>query len=159
MCDSSWLDWLLGLNIYLPFSITFGTSTPGLPLTLLWCMVHRGQVSLILLQLPSCLTYHSMSSIDPFLKIFFLWLSCLHRYPLLRSNIWLILSLLWVTHKCWTKLMFIIFLFICFSCLTCHRLFNMERFTCSLHMLITLFYFLHNCTPRDISMNTTVFFI
>jgi hypothetical protein len=44
ICDSSWLAWFLGLNIHLPFSITSGTSTPKLPLTLLWCMVHRGQV-------------------------------------------------------------------------------------------------------------------
>jgi hypothetical protein len=44
ICDSSWLDWFLGLNIHLPFSITSGISMPRLLLALLWCMVHRGQV-------------------------------------------------------------------------------------------------------------------
>jgi hypothetical protein len=33
---------LCDTNIHVPFSITFGTSTPRLLLTLLWCMVHHG---------------------------------------------------------------------------------------------------------------------
>jgi hypothetical protein len=84
---------------------------------------------LILLQLPSCLTHHFMSSIDSFLKIFFLWSSYLHRYPILRSSTWSILSWLWASHKCWTKLIFFFILFMCFSCLAWHRLFNIVQFT------------------------------
>jgi hypothetical protein len=34
---------ILDSNIHLPFSITFGTSTPRLLLALLRCMVHHGQ--------------------------------------------------------------------------------------------------------------------
>jgi hypothetical protein len=41
--DPSWLIWFVGLNIHLPFSITFGTSTPRLRLSLLRCMVHHDQ--------------------------------------------------------------------------------------------------------------------
>jgi hypothetical protein len=37
--DSLWLDWFIGLNIHLPFSITSSTLTLRLPLALLWCMV------------------------------------------------------------------------------------------------------------------------
>jgi hypothetical protein len=44
ICDSSWIAWFLGLNIHLSISITYGSSTPRLPLALLRCMVHRGQV-------------------------------------------------------------------------------------------------------------------
>jgi hypothetical protein len=44
ICDSSWLAWFLELNIHLPFSITYSTSTSRLPLALLRCMVYRGQV-------------------------------------------------------------------------------------------------------------------
>ncbi len=44
ICDSSWLDWFLRLNIHLPFSITSSTSTPRHPFVLLRCMVHRSQV-------------------------------------------------------------------------------------------------------------------
>jgi hypothetical protein len=58
ICDSSWLAWFLGLNIHLPFSITFGTSTSRLSLALLRCMVHHGQV---LLNRSS--TYHLVSHI------------------------------------------------------------------------------------------------
>jgi hypothetical protein len=61
---------------------------------------------LILFQLPSCLTHQFMSSIDSFLKIFFLWSSCFHRYSTLRSSTWSILSWLRARHKCWTKLIF-----------------------------------------------------
>jgi hypothetical protein len=61
---------------------------------------------LILLQLPSCLTHHFMSSIDSFLKTFFLWSSCFHRYSILRSSTWSILSWLWASYKCWTRLIF-----------------------------------------------------
>jgi hypothetical protein len=71
---------------------------------------------LILLQLPSCLTHHFMSSIDSFLKIFFLWSSCLHGYPILISSTWSILSWSRLSHKWWTKLIFNFFLFIYFSC-------------------------------------------
>jgi hypothetical protein len=80
---------------------------------------------LILLQLPSCLTHHFMSFIDSLLKTFFLWSSCFHRYPILRSSTWLILSWSRSSHKWWTKLIFNFFLFIYFSCLTWHRFFNM----------------------------------
>jgi hypothetical protein len=44
ICDSSRLAWFLGLNIHLPFFITSHTLMPRLPLTLLRCMVHHGQV-------------------------------------------------------------------------------------------------------------------
>jgi hypothetical protein len=44
ICDSSRLDWFLGLNIHLPFSNTSGTSMPRLPLALLRCMIHHDQV-------------------------------------------------------------------------------------------------------------------
>jgi hypothetical protein len=44
LCGSTWLDWYLRLKKHLLFSITSGTSTPSLPLALLQCMVHRGQV-------------------------------------------------------------------------------------------------------------------
>jgi hypothetical protein len=108
---------------------------------------------LILLQLPSCLTHHFMSSINSFLKTFFLWSSFFHRYPILRSSTWSILSWLWARHKCWTKLIFLFLLFMCFSCLTLHRLFNMKLFIGWHHILIILFHLLHHCTPRDISMH------
>jgi hypothetical protein len=72
---------------------------------------------LILLQLPSYLTHHSVSSINSFLKTFFLWSSCFHIYLILRGSTWSILSWLWASHKCWTKLIFFFFLFTCFSCL------------------------------------------
>jgi hypothetical protein len=110
ICDSSWLDWFLRLNIRLPFSITSGTLTPRLSLALFWSWFIVVKSLLILLQLPSCLTHHFMSYIDSFL-IFFLWSSCFHRYPLLRSSTWSILSWLWASHNCWTRLTFIIFFF------------------------------------------------
>jgi hypothetical protein len=91
---------------------------------------------LIILQLSSCLTHYFISSIDSFLKIFFLWLSCFYRYPILRSNIWSILSWLWASHKCWTKLIFFFLLFMCFSCLAWHRLFNMKLSIGWHHILI-----------------------
>jgi hypothetical protein len=69
---------------------------------------------LILLQLPSCLINYFMSSIDLFLKTFFLWSSYFHRYPILRSSTWSILSWLWASHKCWTKLIFFLLLLMCF---------------------------------------------
>jgi hypothetical protein len=72
---------------------------------------------LILFKLSSCLTHHFMSSINSFLKTFFLWLSCFHRYLILSNDTWSILSWLWPSHKSWTKLIFIFFLFMCFSCL------------------------------------------
>jgi hypothetical protein len=81
---------------------------------------------LILLQLTSCLTHYFMSYIYSFLKTFFLWSSCFHRYPILRSRTWSIRSWLWVRHKCWTKLILFFLLFMCFFCLAWHRLFNME---------------------------------
>jgi hypothetical protein len=81
---------------------------------------------LILIRLPSCLIHHFMSSIDSFLKIFFLWSSCFYRYPILRSSIWSILPWSRSSHKWWTKLVFNFFLFMCFSCLTWHRFFNMK---------------------------------
>jgi hypothetical protein len=61
---------------------------------------------LILLQLPSCLTHHFMSSIDSFLKTFFLWSSCFHGYPIFRSSTWSILPWSRSSHKWWTKLIF-----------------------------------------------------
>jgi hypothetical protein len=114
ICDSSWLDWFFGLNIHLSFSITFDISTPRLMLPLLRCMIHRGQVlinsssttimSHISLHVLHRLTYEKL----------FLWSSCFHRYSILRSNTWSILSWLLARHKCWTKLISILFLFICF---------------------------------------------
>jgi hypothetical protein len=59
---------------------------------------------LVILQLPSCLIHHFISFIDSFLKTFFLWSSCFYRYPILISSSWSILSWLWSSHKCWTKL-------------------------------------------------------
>jgi hypothetical protein len=99
-----------------------------------WFIVSKSL--LILLQLPSCLTYHFMSSIDSLLKTFFLWSSCFHRYPILRSSTWSILSSLWASHKCWTKLIFFFLLFMCFYCLAWHRLFNMELSISWHHILI-----------------------
>jgi hypothetical protein len=90
---------------------------------------------LIFLQLPSCLTQHFISSVDSFLKTIFLWSSCFHRYPILTSSTWSILSWLRSSHKCWTKLIFN-FLFICVSCLTWHGFFNIKLFTYWLYMLI-----------------------
>jgi hypothetical protein len=111
---------------------------------------------LILFQLPSCLTYHFMSFMNSFLKTFFLWSSCFHRYPILRSSTWSILSWLWASHKCWTKLIFFFLLFMCFSWLAWHRLFNMELSIGWHHILIIYFHLLYNCTPRDISMHSLV---
>jgi hypothetical protein len=91
---------------------------------------------LILLQLPSCFTHHFMSFIDSFLKTFFLWSSCFHRYLILRSSTWSIISWLWASHKCWTKLIFYFLLFMCFSCLAWHRLFNTELSIGWHHILI-----------------------
>jgi hypothetical protein len=91
---------------------------------------------LILLQLPSCLTYYFMSFIDSFLKILFLWSSCFHRYPIFRSSTWLIIFWLWASHKYWTKLIFFFLLFMCFSCLAWHRLFNIKLFIDWHHILI-----------------------
>jgi hypothetical protein len=92
---------------------------------------------LIIFQLPSCLTNHFMTFIDSFLKIFFLWSSYFHRYLILRNITWLILSWLWASHKYWIKLIFIFFMFICFSCLVWNRFFNMKLFIDWLYMLIT----------------------
>jgi hypothetical protein len=92
---------------------------------------------LILLQLPSCLTHHFMSSIDSFLKTFFLWSSCFHRYPILRSSTWSILPWSRSSHKWWTKLIFNFFCFIYFSYLTWHIFFNMGLFVAWLYKLIT----------------------
>jgi hypothetical protein len=91
---------------------------------------------LILLQLPSCLTNHFISFIDSFLKTFFLWSSYFHRYPILTSNTWSILSWLWASHKCWTKLIFFFLLFMYFSYLAWHRLLNMELSIGWHHILI-----------------------
>jgi hypothetical protein len=68
---------------------------------------------LILLQLSLCVIHHLMSSIDSFLKIFFLWSCSFHRYSILRSSTWSILSWLWASHKCWTNLIF----FFYYSCI------------------------------------------
>jgi hypothetical protein len=65
ICDSSWLSWFLGLNIHLPFPITFGTSTPRLPLAILRCMVHRGRV----LVNPSSTTIMSHISLHVFHRL------------------------------------------------------------------------------------------
>jgi hypothetical protein len=137
MYDSSWLTWLLRLNIHLLFSITFCTSTLRLSFALLWYMVHRGQVLVNPFQLSLYLTHHFMSFIYAFLKIFFLWSSCFHMYLILRSSTWSILSWLWAMHKCWTRLIFIFYLFQWFSYLTWYRFFNMELFFGRLYMLIT----------------------
>jgi hypothetical protein len=99
-----------------------------------WSIVAKSL--LILLQLPSYLTHHFMSSIDSFLKIIFLRSSFFYRYPLLRGSTRSILSWLWASHKCWTKLIFFFLLFICFSCLAWHRLFNIELSIGWHHILI-----------------------
>ena len=91
---------------------------------------------LILLQLLSCLTHHFMSSIDSFLKIFFLWSIYFHRYLILRSSTWSILPWSRSSHKWWTKLIFNFFLFIYFFCLTWHRFFNMKLSIGWHHILI-----------------------
>jgi hypothetical protein len=158
ICDSSWLDWFFGLNIHLSFSITFDISTPRLMLPLLWCMIHRGQVlinsssttimSHISLHVLHRLTYEKL----------FLWSSCFHRYSILRSNTWSIISWLLARHKCWTKLISILFLFICFFCLAWHRFFNMKLFIDWLYILITWFHLLYNCTSSDVSINTFILF-
>jgi hypothetical protein len=72
-----------------------------------WFIVNKSL--LILLQLPSCITHHFMSSMDPFLRTFFLCSSYFHRYPILRSSTWSILSWLRSSNKCWTKLIFNLF--------------------------------------------------
>jgi hypothetical protein len=107
---------------------------------------------LILLQLPSYLTHHFMSSIDSFLKTFFLWSSCFHRYLILRSNTWSILSWLWASHKCWTKLIFFSYC----SCVFIAWL-DIDSSIWSYPLIdIIYFHLLHNCTPRDILMNSLV---
>jgi hypothetical protein len=106
---------------------------PCLLFSVAWFIVVKSL--LILLQLPSYLIHHLMSSIDLLLKTF-LWSSCFHRYPILRNSTWSILSWLWVSHKSWTKLIFFFLLFMCFSCLAWHRLFNIELSIGWHHILI-----------------------
>jgi hypothetical protein len=156
ICDYSWLAWFLILNIHLPSHPVPRRQDSRLLFSDAWFIVSKSM--LILLQLPSCLTYHFISSIESFLKNFFIRSSCFYRYPLRRSSTWSILSWLWASHKCWTKL---IFIFSC-SCVFLAWLdifFNMELFVGLLYMLITYFHLLHNCTSRDVSMNTFVLFI
>jgi hypothetical protein len=91
---------------------------------------------LIFLQLPSYLIHHFMSFIDSFLKTFFLWSSCFHRYSVLRSSTWPIFPWSRSSHKWWTKLIFNFFLFIYFSYLTLHRFINMKLSIGWHHILI-----------------------
>jgi hypothetical protein len=125
LCDSSWIACFLRLNINLPFSITYGSLTPRLPPALLWCIIHRGHVlvnssSTTILSHTTPHVFHRL-----ILENFLLWSSCFHRYWILRCSTWTILPWSRSSHKCWTKLIFNFFLFICFSCLTWHRFFNM----------------------------------
>jgi hypothetical protein len=65
------VPWFLGLNIHVPFSITFGTSTLRLPLALLRCMIHRGHVlvnpsSTIILYHTSLYVFHTLILWKPF---------------------------------------------------------------------------------------------
>jgi hypothetical protein len=136
ICDSSWIAWFLELNIHLPFSITYGFSTPRLPLALLWCIVNRDQV-LVNPSSTTILSHTTLHVLVHSLKTFFLWSNCFHRYPILRCSTWLILPWSRSSYKWWTKLIFNFFLFICFFCLTWHRFFNMGPFVAWLYMLIT----------------------
>jgi hypothetical protein len=68
ICDSSWIAWFIGLNIHLPFSIIYGSSTPRLSLALLQCMVHRAQV----LVNPSSTTILSHTTLHVFHRLI-LW--------------------------------------------------------------------------------------
>jgi hypothetical protein len=68
ICDSSWIAWFLGLNIHLPFSITYGSSMSRLLLALLRCMIHHGQV----LVNPSSTTILSHTILHVFYKLI-LW--------------------------------------------------------------------------------------
>jgi hypothetical protein len=137
ICDSSWISWFLRLNIHLPFSITYGSSTSRLLLALLRCMVHRDQVIVN----PSSTTILSHTILHVLYRPI-LWKpsyvpSYFHRYPILRYSTWSIFHWSRSRHKWWTKLIFNFFLFIYFSYLIWHRFFNIGIFFAWLYMLIT----------------------